>query len=139
MREYGVSTLKNLWILKPPMTALIEPKSSRLWRNFQYPENFSSLVEITLRNVRCKVKTPSGITDPSDTKKGLQQEDALSCMLFNSALEKAVGETNLDIRGTILHKSVQILAYADDDVIVARYENSVKDAFNRLQKASQKM
>jgi hypothetical protein len=33
---------------------------------------------------------------------------------------------------------MQILAYADD-VIVARYENAVKDAFNRLEKASQKM
>jgi hypothetical protein len=60
-------------------------------------------------------------------------------MLFNVALEKAVREANLDIRGTILHKSVQILAYADDVVIVARYENAVKDAFNRLEKASQKM
>jgi hypothetical protein len=56
-------------------------------------------------------------------------------MLFNIALEKAVREANLDIRGTILHKSMQILAYADD-VIVARYENAVKDAFNRIKKAS---
>jgi hypothetical protein len=45
----------------------------------------------------------------------------------------------LDVRGTVLHKSVQILAYADDDVIVARYENAVKDAFNRLEMAAQKM
>jgi hypothetical protein len=60
-------------------------------------------------------------------------------MLFNITLEKAVREANLDIRGTILHKSMQILAYADDVVIIARYENAVKDAFNRLEKASQKM
>ena len=33
-------------------------------------------------------------------------------------------QANLDIRGTKLHKSVQILAYADD-VIVKRYENAV--------------
>jgi hypothetical protein len=59
-------------------------------------------------------------------------------MLFNTALEKGVREANLDIRGTTLHKSVQILAYADD-VIVARYENAVKDAFNRLEMAAQKM
>jgi hypothetical protein len=37
------------------------------------PRKLRSLVEMTLRNVRCKVKTPSGITDTSDTKKGLQQ------------------------------------------------------------------
>jgi hypothetical protein len=60
-------------------------------------------------------------------------------MLFNIALEKAVREANLDIRGTILHKSMEILAYADDVMIVARYENAVKDTFNRLEKVSQKM
>jgi hypothetical protein len=58
--------------------------------------------------------------------------------LFNTALEKAVREANLDIRGTILHKSMQILAYADDVVMVASYENAVKDVCIRLEKASQK-
>jgi hypothetical protein len=46
---------------------------------------------------------------------------------------------NLDIRGTIVHKSVQILAYVDDVVVVARYENAAKDALNRLEKSSQKL
>ena len=47
-------------------------------------------------------------------------------------------EANLDIRGTKLRKSLQILVYADD-VIVRRYENAVKDAFNRLEMEAQKM
>jgi sorting nexin-29 len=64
------------------------------------------LVEITLENVKCKVKTHIGISDPFITRKGLRQGDALSCMLFNIALEKAVRVAELDIRGTILHKSV---------------------------------
>jgi hypothetical protein len=116
------------------------PRHFELKAGFTRPlRTLDNKLEITLRNVRCKVKTPSGITDPFDTKKGLRQGDALSYMLFNIALEKAVREANLDIRGTILHKSVQILAYAVDVVIVARYENAVKDAFNRLEKASQKM
>jgi hypothetical protein len=41
-------------------------------------------------------------------------------------------ETILDITGTMLHKIVQILAHADAVVIVERYENAVKDAFNTL-------
>jgi len=48
-----------------------------------------------------------------------------------------VREAILDIRGTILHKSVQILAQADDVVIVERYENAFKDAFNKLEMESQ--
>jgi hypothetical protein len=52
---------------------------------------------------------------------------------------KVVTEARLDIRGTELHKSVQILAYVDDVVIARRYENTVKDAFNRLEMEVQKM
>jgi hypothetical protein len=43
-----------------------------------------------------------------------------------------VRETILDITGTMLHKLVQILAHADAVVIVEKYENAVKDAFNGL-------
>ena len=48
-------------------------------------------------------------------------------------------EANLDIRGTKLHKPVQIVAYVNDVVIVRRYENAVKNAFNRLEMEVQKM
>jgi hypothetical protein len=82
-------------------------------------------VEVTLQNIRCKVKTQNGISDPFITREGLRQGDALSCVLFNIALEKAVTVAGLDIRGTILHKSVQILAYADDIVIIGRYERGI--------------
>ena len=39
----------------------------------------------------------------------------------------------------MLHKSMQILAHADDVLIVGRYGNSVKHAFNRLEMEAQKM
>jgi len=71
-------------------------------------------------------------------KKGTQHVDPLTCM-FNIALENVVREANLDIRGTKIHKSLEILAYADDAVIVRRYKNAVKDAFNRLEMEAQKM
>lgn len=48
-------------------------------------------------------------------------------------------KTNLDITGTIQHKSLQILAYADVVVIVGRHENAVKDVFYRLETEAQKM
>jgi len=49
-----------------------------------------------------------------------------------------VREAHLDFSGTILHKSVQILAHADDAVNVERCEYAVKDAFNRLEMEAQK-
>jgi sorting nexin-29 len=55
-----------------------------------------------------KVKTQNGISDPFITRRGLRQGDALSCMLINIVVEKAVRVAGLNITGTILHKSVQI-------------------------------
>ena len=40
---------------------------------------------------------------------GVWQGDGISCMLFNFALEKVVRRAQLDIPGTIVHKSRQIL------------------------------
>jgi hypothetical protein len=57
------------------------------------------------------------------------------CPLFNLTLEKVIRETSLDIRGTILHKSLLILAYAED-VIIGRYERTVKEADIKLKKAA---
>jgi hypothetical protein len=85
------------------------------------------------------VKIQNGISDPFITRKGLRQVDMLSYMLLNIALEKAVRVAGLDIRGTILHKSVQILAYADDIVITGRYESTMKEVFIQLETAAKQM
>jgi hypothetical protein len=46
----------------------------------------------------------------------LRQGDALPCILFNTALEKVVINTEIDMS----NKTVQILAYKDDTVLVWR-------------------
>jgi hypothetical protein len=45
-----------------------------------------------------------------ETSVGLREEDALCCVLFNVALEKAVGDLEIETEGTIYNKSTQILA-----------------------------
>ena len=42
------------------------------------------------------------------------------------------------VKGTILHKSVQILARDDDGVTVQKYENAIKGAFNKLEMEEKK-
>jgi sorting nexin-29 len=85
------------------------------------------------------VKTQNGISAPFITRKGLRQGDALSCMIFNIALEKTVRVAGLDIRGTMLYKSVQIFAYVYDIVIIARHEIAMKEAFVQLETAAKQM
>jgi hypothetical protein len=77
------------------------------------------------------------LSDPVEIKNGLQQGDGLACLLFNIALEKIIRDANINTRGTIFFKSVQILAYADD--IIARTETAMKEAFTNLEKAAKKI
>jgi hypothetical protein len=58
---------------------------------------FRCLVELTLKTVSCRDKTFNGITESLETKKGLRQGDALSYLISNLALEKAIREIILDI------------------------------------------
>ena len=54
------------------------------------------------------------MSDPFITHQGVRQVDALACILFNLALEKVIQNAGIEKHGTIYHKSIQILAYADD-------------------------
>jgi hypothetical protein len=59
--------------------------------------------------------------------------------LFNIALEKAVRDAGIEKRGTIYHKSVQVLASADDIDIIGRTTRAVKETFLKLEKAAQEI
>ena len=70
---------------------------------------------------------------------GLRQGDALACILFNMALEKIIREANINQRGNILYKSVQILAYADDIDIISRSLKSLQEVTIALDRAERIM
>jgi sorting nexin-29 len=61
----------------------------------------------------------------------------LACLLFNISLEKVIRDAEVETRGTIFNKSVQILAYADD--IIARSLAVVKETFISMEKAAKEM
>ena len=52
------------------------------------------------------------------------------------ALEKIIREANINERGNIFYKSVQILAYADDTDIVSRSQKSLQEATIALDRAA---
>jgi hypothetical protein len=63
----------------------------------------------------------------------------LACTLFNTALEKTVRDAGIEKRGTIYHKSIQVLAYVDDIDIIGQTTGAVKDTFLKLEKAAQEI
>ena len=69
--------------------------------HFGIPNEIIQLVKLTT----CKVKIQEDLTESFAMKKGLKQGDGL---------------VNIDTKGTIVYKSSQLLAYADDILIISR-------------------
>jgi hypothetical protein len=74
MREYGISTFNLFVDFKAACDSIDRTQLFKAMEEFQIPRKLRSLMEITLRNIRCKVKTPSGITYPFDTKRAYGEE-----------------------------------------------------------------
>jgi len=69
----------------------------------------------------------------------VKQGDALTCLLFNIALEKVIRDSGIQTRGTKFFKTVQILAYADDINLMARTTPGLNEAFLKLEKSARNM
>ena len=95
---------------------------------FGIPPNFVRLTQTTMEGTIANVKMQNELSESFHKRKGLRQEDALACILFNIALEKIKRDANINQSGKIFYKSVQILAYADSTVIISRSPKSLQDA-----------
>jgi hypothetical protein len=69
------------------------------------------------------------LSEPLQIHNGLRQGDALACLFFNVALEKAIRDSGIQIGWHIFQKSVQLLAYADDIVLLRRTRSRLEEAF----------
>jgi len=70
---------------------------------------------------------------------GLRQGDALSCILFNLALEKVIKDSEIETKGTTYNKSSQTLAYTDDIVTGGRSIEALKETMKKSTKTAQVM
>ena len=96
---------------------------------FNIPNKLVRLTRMTMENTKNRVRIQSDLTDPITAKNGLRQGDSLACLLFNLALEMAVRKAGIQTNVSIFYKLVQLLAYADDIDIIARYRRALKEAF----------
>jgi sorting nexin-29 len=69
----------------------------------------------------------------------LRQGDAIAPLLFNVVLEIAIRRSQVETKGTIFDKCNQIMAYADDVVIMGRRIQDVKETFTSLVEQTNKM
>jgi hypothetical protein len=83
-----------------------------------FPTKLIRLTKATLSIVTCCVKIQNDCSEPFETRQGLRQGDVLSTLHFN---------------GT------QLLAYADDIVIVGRSQSGIWDAYLALERETAKV
>lgn len=57
---------------------------------FGISRHLVKLTELTMSKVECKIRMEINLLHSFNTNGGLRQGDALSCVLFNIALEKVI-------------------------------------------------
>lgn len=91
------------------------------------PHKLINLISMTMDGASSKVMLGNKVGNAFEVKSGVRQGDALSATLFNVALHDAVKDATKN--GTIVNKTWQLCAYADDLVLIARSETALKEAF----------
>jgi hypothetical protein len=107
--------------------------------DFGIPPKLVKLTHLTMQNLSSCVRIEGENSTFFDINNGLRQGDALACLLFNIALEKAIRQLNIRMNGTIFNRSTQILAFADDIVIVGRSMRDMVQCFTRLADAASEL
>jgi len=92
-----------------------------------------------MSNLQIQIKIQSNLSAPFIIHKDVRKADALACLLFNVTLEYAIRKPGKPTRGTIFYKSAQLLAHADDLVIIGRSLASMREAFHLLEEASKEV
>lgn len=115
---------------KQAFDSLIRQALAQEMKNLNIPEKIIRLVKMTMEGSKAVLTTSEGTTGTIRVETGVRQGDALSADLFNIALEGVIRA--LKCTGTIATKSVQVIAYADDIVIIARNIKSLNETFLTL-------
>lgn len=110
-----------------------------LWQamhELQIPSKYIRMVRASIANSKGRVRIQNDLSNAFGISCGLRQGDGMSPLLFNIVLEWVIRKAQVNTRGTIVNKSTQILAYADDIDVVTRNIRDLERNFLEIQEAA---
>lgn len=116
--------------------SIVRKKLYEAMKDLGIPSKLIRLVKMTLNTTTNQVKIKDRTSKEFMVSTGLRQGDPLSALLFNITLEKIFREAGLRRDGTIINKTYQCIAYADDVALLARNEKQLKKVTSRLMEAA---
>lgn len=108
-------------------------------RDLGIPQKLIRLIQATMSDTKGQVRINGGFSDTFEISQGLKQGDGLAPMLFNLALERAIRDARMEVKSTLLHRTTQLIGYADDLNIAGRNLATIKKTFLRLEESSGKI
>ena len=100
------------------------------------PQKLVRLIKMTMDSSRCRIRVGSDDSEEFKVSSGVRQGDALACLLFNLAEEKAVRDSGIQTKDIIFNRLTQLLGFADDIDIIGRSERALREAFISLEAAA---
>jgi len=110
-----------------------------LMEKFGIPKKLIKLSRLSVINSRCKVRVNGEMSEDFGVDTGVRQGDGLSPILFNLALETALQQVKKSDVGIKIGKTINILAFADDVVIMAENIQDLKELTKTLIEETKKV
>ena len=106
---------------------------------FGIPEKLIKLIQMSIKGSKCTVRIDGKNCDPFEVNSGVRQGDGLSPILFNMAIEEALRKVSEMDQGVEIGTKINILAFADDVVVIAEKIEDLKTLTKIFMKEAEKV